>query len=430
MVRVSGMNKSKPLDVCLVFTPAYELQEDRLEPPLGLLYLATVAKEAGYNVAIADMAGVPEHDWELPFANYYGFSTYSTTYQRTLKLRNLALKTNPAAKTIAGGPHASALPNHVVCNFNHVVVGEGEHALLDIMSGMNPLPLIHGRPAQKLDELPFVDYSLVDIDSYRRIVDGKPSRTLLSSRGCPYSCLFCNSVVMGAHKPIRFRSPQNVVEEMALILKENPDVAFRFGDDLFGANSFWLESFVKLVKPLDVTYRAFVRVNQCCRPGFTDMLAESGCKHIAIGMESGSDIILGAMSKGQTTAQIRTALAAAKASGLIVRVYVIVGFPGETWDTVNETVSLIEQTQPDEFVIYPLIPYPGTPLFDNPEAYGLFNINKDFTHYFQIHGDGQSEFVYDLKDYDRDELQEMKEYVIAECERLQLAWARDSKGYV
>lgn len=425
MVKGSGrMN-----DLCLVFTPAYELQEDRLEAPLGLLYIATYVKQHGYSVVIADMAGVPEEQWELPLARYYGFTTYSTTYQRTLKLQDLALATNPEAKTIAGGPHASALPGSVVHDFNHVVIGEGEVATVDILSGKNPMPHIQGQPIQDLDTL-CLDYSLVDVQSYKRIVDGRKSFTVLSSRGCPYRCLFCNSIIMGAHGPIRFRSPSAVVGEICSIRERYGDVAYRFGDDLFGSNREWLQTFTDMIAGEDITYRAFVRLNHCARDGFVDLLVDGGCKHVAVGLESGSDAILKAMRKGITKRIARDGIRRAKDAGLIVRVYLIVGFPSETWDTVKETIDFVEEVKPDEFVVYPLIPYPGTPIYNSPEEYGLLNVDKDFGKYFQICGDKESHFVYDLANAGRVELQAMKDYMVGELEKMQLSWARDSKGYI
>lgn len=428
MVKDSG----KMNDACLVFTPAYELQDDRLEPPLGLLYLATTACKAGFDVSICDLAGVEARDWELPESNHYGFITYSTTYSRTLELVELARSVNPRAKLIAGGPHASALPDEVASDFDHIVVGEGELALCELLSGIIDDKIIYGSPISALDKLPFLDYSLVGMDSYNRVVDGKKSFTILSSRGCPYGCLFCNSIIMGGHKPVRFRSPSFVVGEMMGIRKRYGDVNFRFGDDLFGGRRSWMEEFVKESKHLDdLAYRAFVRLDQCAAGwGFVDMLVESGCKHIAVGLESGSDAILSAMRKGITVQMARDGIRRAKDAGLIVRAYLIVGFPGETWDTVNETIDLVRETQPDEFVVYPLIPYPGTPLYENPERYGLWNIDKDFHKYFQICGDKESRFVYDLANADRHELQTMKDYMVGELEKMQLSWARDSKGYI
>ena len=235
---------------------------------------------------------------------------------------------------------------------------------------------------------------------------------------------------MGGHKPVRFRSPSNVIGEIKKLRNEYGDIGIRFQDDIFGSRMSWLDEFTQLIKPLDIRYRAFVRTTQCCRDGFAEKLYEGGCRHIAMGIESGSDMILEKMQKGQTVEQCRQGIKKAKDAGLIVRIYLIVGFPGETWETVNDTLTLVKETQPDEFVAYPLIPYPGTPLYYHPEEYGLYNINPDFTHYFQICGDGYSEFVYDLKDYDRNELTAMKKYLVDELDKLKIAWARDSKNYV
>jgi len=279
-------------DICLIFTPAYELLEDRLEAPLGILYLATWLNSKGFDAQVCDLAGLAAQDWQIPVADFYGFSTFSTTYHRTLQVRDIARRVNPKAKLIAGGPHASVLPNEVAPDFDYVVVGEGELALLDLLGGMRNRKIVYGEPVANLDELPYPDYSLVDVGSYRRVVAGKPSFSILSSRGCPYRCLFCNSTIMGAHKPVRFRSPTNVVGEIEQMRNAYGDLAFRFQDDIFGANLSWLRLFTMLLKPLNVTYRAFVRANQCANGEFTDLLYEGGCRHVAIGVESGSDCIL------------------------------------------------------------------------------------------------------------------------------------------
>jgi len=395
------------------------------------MYLATYARINSIDAVICDLSEQQPEEWQIPEAKLYGFTTFSTTYRRTLEVVKHVKEINPNAVTVAGGAHASSLPNIVAKDFDYVVVGEGEKALISIFgSRATTNPVIIGEPIKNLDQLPYIDYSLVDINSYKRRVDGKKAFCILSSRGCPYRCLFCNSTIMGGHKPVRFRSPRNVVGEIRSLLDKYGDIGIRFQDDLFASRISWLDEFTRLIKPLDIRYRAFVRTTQCCLDGFAEKLYEGGCRHIAMGIESGSDVILNNMQKGQTVEQCRQGIKKAKDAGLIVRIYLIVGFPGETWDTVNETLELVKETQPDEFVVYPLIPYPGTPMYYHPEQYGLYNINPDFTHYFQICGDGYSEFVYDLKDHDRVELTAMKKYLVDEFDKLKIAWARDSKNYI
>lgn len=412
-------------DICLIHTPIEELLTNNVEPPLGLLYLATFLSSNGKNCVVVDYNNSTECG--IPFADFYGFSTYTPTYYKTKKLMMMAKQVNPEAKVIAGGPHASALPVDVLSDgFDYVVVGEGEKALLDIINHERSSGIIYGNPVRNLDELPFPDYSFVDVNGYTRVVGGKKGFCLVSSRGCPHRCLFCNSVVMGAHKPIRFRSPQNVIDEMKSIMRKYGDVGFRFQDDIFAFNIDWLKEFTHLVKPLNIIYRAFVRAIQCANEGFCELLYEGGCRHVSLGIESGSDYILAKMQKGETVQNCKDGIIKAKAVGLIVRIYLIVGFPGESWETIHETVDFVREVMPHEFAVYPLIPYPGTPIFAEPVKYGLLNIDYDFRKYWQVHGDKISEFSYDLSYVSRDELQCMKEYVVRELEGMS-SWYHETK---
>lgn len=417
------------IDICFVTTPIPELMDDKLEAPLGYLYVASYLNNKGFNAGITDICGLPEAEWEFPQARYYGFSTYSTTYHRTVKIKNMIKEQYPDAVTVAGGAHASALPDEVSKEFDYVVHGEGELAAECILNGY-PKGILSNYHISELDSIPFPDYDLVDVGSYHRVVAGKHSFSILTTRGCPNKCAFCNSIIMGGRNRVRFRSPENVINEIKALMEKYGDINIRFQDDMFGVSLEWLRNFTQLIKPLDITYRAFVRASQCCKKEFVELLVDGGCKHIALGIESGSDLILKNMQKGQTVDQCRIGLKNAKDAGLIRRIYLIVGFPGETWDTAKATVDFIKETRPDEFVAYPLIPYPGTPIYKHAEEYGILNIDRDFTHYFQICGDAKSWFVYDLPNADRIELQAMKDYVVKELQEAQAIWARDSKGYI
>ena len=417
----------------LIQTPCYELEDDRLEPPLGLLYLATRLNNHSYEAQIVDLSSTPSEHWAgiNPRADIYGFSTYTTTYHRTLDVLQIIKRTNPTAWTVAGGPHASALPEVVARDFDFVIVGEGETALLHLLraldNGKSPPCILSEPPITDLDTLPFPDYSLVDVHSYHRVVDGRPSLSILSSRGCPYRCVFCNSIIMGGHHRVRFRSAVNVVEEIRQLKANWSVTSFRFQDDIFTLNLPRLREMTAMLRNEGITYRCFGRVDRCSRE-VTDLLYEGGCRHIAFGVESGSQVILKRMQKGQTVDDIRQGIANAKASGLMVRVYLMVGFPGETWETVQDTVDLMLECAPGEFSVYPLIPYPGTPLYQQPEAFGITAINPDFSQYFQVRRERGTGYVFRTRDLDEEMIADMRAYVI-ECLEPAITWAGESKRY-
>ena len=110
------------------------------------------------------------------------------------------------------------------------------------------------------------------------------------------------------------------------------------------------------------------------------------------------------MNKGITANQIRGSILLAKKHGCKCRVYLIAGYPGETEETIDETIELMREVCPDDISIYPLIPYPGTPLFHNPEAFNITYIDKDYSKYYQIFGNKSSGFVFETKDMNIDKL--------------------------
>jgi len=415
----------------LIQTPCYELMDDRLEPPLGLLYLATWLNQHGHEAHVVDLSSIrPEH-WRqsIPRADIYGFSTFTTSFHRTLDILKIVKNINPHAVTVAGGPHASALPEVVSLFFDFVVVGEGEQALLHLVATLEAgkrLPsILHGIPVPRLDDLPLPDYSLVDITSYRRIVDGRPSLSILSSRGCPYRCVFCNSIIMGGGRNVRFRTAENVVAEIRKLKAEWGFTSFRFQDDNLTLNRSRLRELTALLKQEAIRYRCFGRVDHCTHD-VAEMLFEGGCRHIAFGIESGSDEILQRMEKRQTVDEIRQGIFNARASGLKVRVYLMVGFPGETWETVQATVDLMLECMPDEFSVYPLIPYPGTPIYQQPEKFGITAINRNFSQYFQVCRDRASGYVLRTNDLNEVKIAAMRQYIIEQLEST-ITWAGDSK---
>lgn len=429
------------MHLCLIHSPCPALDDDRLEPPLGLMYLAAVARALGHVVHLADLAGMTIQAGEtlvndIPSdCDVYGFSTYSVSYATTLRLVTAVRNRNPDALFLAGGPHATALPEQVAADgFDTVVTGEGEIAIAQVLAtlqrGERPHRILAGTPPEPLDDLPWPAYELVDLASYHRQVAGMPSLSLLSSRGCPFPCTFCNSNIMGSGRPVRFRSADDVVAEIRYLKAQYGVRHFRFQDDLFTSSPRRIEALAPLVQAEDIVYRCFARVT-----GFTarvaNLLAQSGCRHVSFGVESGSPQILAhhAMNKHQSPAQIRQALENAAKAGLTSRIYLIVGFPGETEETIAETIDLVKGCPWEEFMVYPLIPYPGTPIHDHPDRFGIVTMDRDYSRYLQVGRERVAGFTFRTAAFDQEQVRRWRDRVIAELLASGRTWAGASQGY-
>ena len=423
----------RPLTTAFIQTPCPELEDDRLEPPLGQLYLATWLRLKGYQAHVVDLSShAPARiESEVPRADVFGFSTYTATYHRTVAIMRRLRQIYPQAVMVAGGPHASALPRRTAELFDHVVVGEGELTMERLVEtlgrGETPPKVLPESVVQDLNALPFPDYELVDLETYSRVVEGRQALSVLTSRGCPYRCVFCNSVVMGRSRRLRFRSAENVAEEIFALRSRWGVDHFRFQDDTFTLNLPRLRRLTELLRDAGITYRCFGRLDRCTRE-VTDLLYEGGCRHVAFGVESGSPRILRRMRKGQTVEDIRRGIRNAKEAGLRVRVYIIVGFPGETSETIRKTVDLMQECRPDEFTVYPLIPYPGTALYEHPEHFGITHLDPDFSRYFQVARGRSTGFVFRTANLDEDRIGEMRREVIENMPP-ESVWSGDSEEY-
>jgi anaerobic magnesium-protoporphyrin IX monomethyl ester cyclase len=420
--------------VTFINTPCYEIMDDRLEPPLGLLYLATLLNHHGYRATITDLASAPPERWRqlIPPADVYGFYTYTPTYHRTLQLLPLIRRLCPSAVLVAGGPHASALPQQVARDFDFVVVGEGEQALLALLSalqkGERPQPIQHEIPLKDLDSLPFPDYNLVDRTSYRRLVANHPSAAIISTRGCAYRCAFCTSTITGVSRQFRYRSPQNLVAEIAQLRERYHIKSFKIQDDVFTLGLGRIREISRLLAPLDVVYRCNARVDLCTDSEMLSQLYAGGCRHITFGVETASPRLLARMGKRQTTTQVRRAIALAKEAGLIVRANLVVGFPGETWDTVQETIDLMLACKPQEYVISAFVPFPGTEAYTYPERYGIAELEEDFSQYFMLRRNQESSYIFRTSELTPQVVADMRASMIRAL-AAHIGWVGSSTGY-
>lgn len=368
----------------LIHPPHYEVVDDRLDAPLGLMYIASSIRQAGFDVKINDLSGVPQGQLDVGYADIYGLTTYTTSLEVNRKIAELCKQRNPNCKVVLGGAHPTHAGYECLAggNFDIVVRGEGELAMIDIIRDYPNNKEFYERPLDRnLDLYPDPARDLVDNDSYSRNLLGGKSQIILTSRGCPFRCAFC--ALAKHHKVVKRRSVGRVVEEIKRVIRDYNCRVFKFADDIFTMSKTRVEKLCEMLEPLGIQFRIDTRVGMDTREDY-EMLYRAGCRMIVFGIESGSQRLLDAMNKQTTVEQGLQAIKWAKETGLIVRAFFMFGFPGEDKQTIEETKEFIRVAKPDQFFISTFVPYPSTDVWSNPQKYGVTHLDKDFSNYYLI----------------------------------------------
>ncbi|HNT34739.1 MAG TPA: radical SAM protein, partial [bacterium] len=224
-----------------------------------------------------------------------------------------------------------------------------------------------------LDSLPFPARYLVRNELYRRPDMDVPQTTIVTSRGCPFKCVFCLSRVVAGTKP-RTRAPENILEEIRECVERFGIRDFLFRSDTFTARRSWIMDFCKALRSSDL------RIRWSCNSRVdtidTEMLSamkSAGCWLMAFGLESGSQEILDVIHKGISKDQIRNALKECRRAGIRSSVYFLLGLPWETEKTFQETVQFACEISPDFIEFFYTYPFEGTELYDVCIREGLLN---------------------------------------------------------
>ena len=344
--------------ICLVRLPSSFLINERAFPPLGLMTIGTALKLKGHEVHIHD--GLPE---EVPLDyDYYGMGPTTPEYSFALAVKERIRSANPGARIVIGASFAALNRDRCLRDgWDCVVIGDGEMVVERAFAGGEHLILAEEHP---LDEYPIIDRSILDLSLYHYQIDGRDATTLISSRGCPWRCSFCCKV--DQRNTVRLRSAGHVIREIDYL----HDLGYRalaFPDDIFILSRSRTEEICAHLKALGMKWRCLVRADIAVRYGqeFIQMMADSGCVDIGMGVESGSEKILKLANKGETVATIKKAIRMLKASGIRVKGFFILGLPGETPETLSETDQFLLEMQLDDIDIKIYQPYPGSPIWQN-----------------------------------------------------------------
>jgi len=352
---------------------------------LGLLYIAAVLEEAGHEVKVADLRGNEGLD-AVPRAQFYGITaTTSMQISHAKKLVRQLKSRDPWSVTVLGGHHALYFPEECAKHFDVVVVGDGEKTVLDVVDG-RARGIVYGGLTKDLDSIPFPARHLLPEEAVfsnalfegEKYGKGPKATTIITSRGCPYQCAFCPQM-----KIIRFRSPQNVAEEIRYLQKRYNCHHFRFVDDSFTINKKRLFEICNLFEPLNIHFRTQTR-SDLLEPEMCEALCNAGCDELGLGVETANDNVLKLIKKGETVEDHRRAVEMAKESGLRVKVNWMTGLPGETWKTIEENKAFMREMKPDRWILNQFCPFPGCDIWRNPEKYGVKILNRDWSLYYNF----------------------------------------------
>lgn len=372
-----------------------------LMPPIGLLSIAAHLETKGIEVEILDCYGAPatveRHAADIisrrPDA--VGFSCTTSSFLEGYAIAERVKELNPDLRIVFGGAHACSVGPSLLDAFpavDYLVIGEGELTFAELLgSGFRNVESIPGvgyrldgkgtlsavrENIPELDSLPFPAWRRLPgfprrynlpLFSYPRA----PNTSVISSRGCPYQCSYCDRSVFS--RGFRFNSPDYIVEHLRLL---HLDFGIRhvfFYDDLFTFDRNRVERFCLLMeqKRVPVTYNCIARLEHVDRE-LVALLKRSGCWQVNFGIESGDPEIVARHRKLYQLERVREKLAMVRESGMRVKGLFMMGFPGETEQSIRRTIDFAVSLPLDEVNVTKFTPFPGAPAFATIREHGEF----------------------------------------------------------
>ncbi len=384
--------------------------------PMWLSYAAGVLEKEGYEV---DLIDAPADNYNLDditkrakefIPDIIVIDTSTPSIFNDIEIAGTLKDELPKSFIILVGTHVSALPKETLDidgRIDAVARHEYDYTLLDLakvlmckgdlkdvlgISFIENGKVVHNdrRPyIEDLDEVPFVSSiykKFLRIENYFNPNALFPMITITTSRGCPFPCTFCVYPQILTGRVFRLRSIENVVDEMEYIIENFPQAkAVFFEDDTMTVNKDRCQKLSELIlqRNIKISWTANARVGL----GYEEMqlMKDAGCRSFCVGFESGSQVILENMKKNINLDAAKQFMRNAKKAGLLIHGCFMVGFPGETLKTMNETLELAKKLKPDTVQFYPVMVYPGTVAYDWYKERGLI-ATEDFSKWLTPEG--------------------------------------------
>lgn len=384
-------------------------------PPMDLMYMAAIAESVGLEARIQDYSlegrmgkGKREkRDESNHFTIHHSLFTTnlkqfnpdylvvnvaSTTLENDLSILEKAKEILPNLITIAKGAHFLTSNTDVLYKYKAldlIIVGEAEETLKEILQG-KPYKEIKGLCyrdgfiakytgkrifIEDLDKLPFPARHLVDNNLFRRPDNNKVQAIIKVSRGCPHHCFFCLATPVSGAK-VRVRSAENIVAEIKECVEKYKIKNFLFWSDIFNFDREWtLDLCEKIIESgLKITWSANTRADTADEE-MAELMYESGCRLVSIGVESGSQYILDKIGKKITIGQIIDTVKIFKKAKIKIYNYFVIGLPWDNEETIEETIDFAVILNSDFVSFYTATPLPGTRFYKFAKENNLLDEN-------------------------------------------------------
>lgn len=367
-------------------------------PPLATLYAASLLREKGYDVKIADLQFSKPSEIKKYLQKFKPdiFVIYDDGFNYLTKMcltnmRKAAFEMQEAAKEmtlpviVSNSDASDHIEKYCKRGADYIIIGEAEYTLLELIeayknnsekNNINGIAYLQNGKLVKtlprlvskdLDSFPKPAWDLIDIAPYKQkwlLKHGYFSLNFVTTRGCPYKCNWCAKPIYGNR--YNSHSPQYIVE---LIKDTQAKFGFThiwFADDIFGLKPEWVKQFSELIKKenINIKYKIQSRADLLTEKNYVNYLAESGCNEVWLGAESGSQKILDAMDKGITVQEIEKAVELLKTQNIKPALFLQFGYLGETISDIKQTIEMVERLLPEDIGVSVSYPLPGTKFYD------------------------------------------------------------------
>ena len=394
---MSNINKInvKHTDVLMINPPRFKgipvIREERCEiiegssilTPYSLLQAAALIEKKVKNLKLIDANALNLEFKELEKImkninyNILIFKFTPTSFDEDVKVAKISKKVKPEAITIGICYSLSHIAKDVMKEVKELDIyirHEYEVVTPDVIDNIDSLSRVNGiayrnknkiivnkdaTPISDYDSLPIAAFHLLpSLDPYYISVNhGKPFTIIYTSKGCPYTCMFCNV----SQSKLKLKSVDRIMKEIAYLKKNYNIKTISFFDETFTLDKKRVKEFCKRIKKYKIKWYCNTRVNLVNLP-LLKMMRKAGCRAISYGVESGSQKVLDTISKRTTVEESANAIKWTYQVGIKMHCSFIFGLPGETEETIRETMQFIRKTLPMSVEFNIATPYPGTRL--------------------------------------------------------------------